>query len=698
VGFVTESVPTRGTAPGGHTTPPAAAVADLASLRAELQGLVDGVHAAEAAHADQLAAVRPVHRESAANLIHYVWLRGRDVRGLQGRLADLGLSSLGRLESRVLPTLASILAALDRIDGHRSAATPDMHTGPDRLERNARNLLGAGPKDRVSRIMVTFPSEAAIDPDLVRDMIAAGMDIVRVNCAHDGPGEWAAMIGHLRAAQGLAPDGPDHGTDTGPARYSRGGETAPERCLVAMDLAGPKLRTGPIAPGPRVVKAKPRRSATGQVLVPAAVALVLDPRAGDGAGTVPDDHVAPERGDSTPPPGRPPAGAATGHRPAVQVAVTGAEWLAERAVGERIRFTDARGSDRTLVVTARRPDRVDCSMDRTAYFVPGVVLTAPGGQSTDVGHLPPTEQHLVLRAGDRLVVTRSLEPVHPLTEGTPRIGCTLAQVFEDAEPGQRILFDDGKIGGTITSTGAGQLEVRIDMAGPDGTKLRAGKGINLPDTRLDMPALTADDLAALPFVVEHADMVNLSFVRTPADVGDLLDRVTELGRDDLDVVVKIETLEAFENLPQILLEAMRWPDIGVMIARGDLAVEVGFERLAEVQEEILWLCEAAHVPVIWATQVLDSLARTGLPSRAEVTDAAMAERAECVMLNKGPYVVEAIGFLAGVLGRMQGHVSKKRTLLRQLRSWTLGAEGGAGVTTEGQVGGQAHAPAGDPGG
>jgi hypothetical protein len=74
---------------------------------------------------------------------------------------------------------------------------------------------------------------------------------------------------------------------------------------------------------------------------------------------------------------------------------------------------------------------------------------------------------------------------------------------------------------------------------------------------------------------------------------------------------------------------------GVMIAHGDLAVECGFERMAEVQEEILWICEAAHTPVIWATQVLESLAKTGMPSRAEVTDAAMSERAECVMLNKG---------------------------------------------------------------
>ena len=101
-------------------------------------------------------------------------------------------------------------------------------------------------------------------------------------------------------------------------------------------------------------------------------------------------------------------------------------------------------------------------------------------------------------------------------------------------------------------------------------------------------------------------------------------------------MLKIETQAAFNRLPMLLLAAMRHPPVAVMVARGDLGVEVGFERLSEVQEEILWLCEAAHVPVIWATQVLESLAKGGMPSRAEVTDAAMGSRAECVMLNKGP--------------------------------------------------------------
>ena len=109
--------------------------------------------------------------------------------------------------------------------------------------------------------------------------------------------------------------------------------------------------------------------------------------------------------------------------------------------------------------------------------------------------------------------------------------------------------------------------------------------------------------------------------------------------------------------------------VAVMIARGDLAVEIGLPRLSEVQEEILWLCEAAHVPVVWATQVLETLVKEGVATRAETTDAAMGQRAECVMLNKGPHVVDAILTLDDILRRMSDHLSKKRHLMRPLRAW-----------------------------
>ena len=132
------------------------------------------------------------------------------------------------------------------------------------------------------------------------------------------------------------------------------------------------------------------------------------------------------------------------------------------------------------------------------------------------------------------------------------------------------------------------------------------------------------------------------------------------------MVLKLETREAMRNLPDILFEALRYDAVGIMIARGDLAVELSFERLAEMQEELLWFGEACHLPVIWATQVLDTLAHTGVPTRSEITDAAMAMRAECVMLNKGPYVGAAVRTLADIIGKMEAHQYKKRSLYRPL--------------------------------
>jgi len=175
--------------------------------------------------------------------------------------------------------------------------------------------------------------------------------------------------------------------------------------------------------------------------------------------------------------------------------------------------------------------------------------------------------------------------------------------------------------------------------------------------------------------VHCADMIGLSFVQRPADVESLRSHLKQLGASQLGIVLKIETRRGFDNLPGLLLAAMKHQAAGVMIARGDLAVECGYERLAEVQEEILWACEAAHMPVIWATQVLDSLAKTGRPSRSEITDAAMGERAECVMLNKGPYIIDAMRTLDDILRRMQSHQSKKRPLLRALGAWEAARAG-----------------------
>ena len=346
-------------------------------------------------------------------------------------------------------------------------------------------------------------------------------------------------------------------------------------------------------------------------------------------------------------------------------------WIERRRVGDVVDVIDTRGSPRELRVIEATPSRVVVEVWDTTYVETETTL-ACDGDTTRVGALAPTPQFHVLRVGDLLVLTNDLEPAAPWSHGQPgcaRIGCTLPAAFEAAKVDQRVILDDGKMTGVIEGVAVDELRVRILTGSPRGSRLRAEKGINLPDTDLPVAAVTDADLPLLEVAAAHADMVAVSFLRHEGDVDRVHEYLRRVGAERLGLILKIETAAAFARLPEILLHAMRSPLVGVMIARGDLAVEAGYERLAEVQEEILWLCEAAHLPVIWATEVLDQLARTGQPSRAEVTDAAMAQRAECVMLNKGPHIDTAIVVLDDILRRMSGHQRKKTPLLRPLRSW-----------------------------
>ena len=228
------------------------------------------------------------------------------------------------------------------------------------------------------------------------------------------------------------------------------------------------------------------------------------------------------------------------------------------------------------------------------------------------------------------------------------------------------MIDDGHMSAIVDSMNADGALLKITRAKSQGSKLGPEKGLNFPDTKLDLPALTGKDRRDLDFIVNNADIVGYSFVQSGADMELLLQALAERNAGKLGIVAKIETRQALSNLPEIIVRGAGNHPFGVMIARGDLAVEVGYEQLAEAQEEIMWLCESAHVPVIWATQVLEGLVKQNMPSRAEVTDAAMAERAECVMLNKGPFILDAIEVLDHVVARIQSHQHKKSSLMRIL--------------------------------
>ena len=343
-----------------------ALIHELEDLEAEMVGLVEE-------NRPSIARLHPENQASAINLLHYLALRRHDVRGLQEHLADLGLSSLGRTEPHVLSAVRAVMAALSSMRQGEPMEWPDggVECGRDEghriLERNTKLLLGTAPEDRRVRIMVTMPPEAATDYELVRDLVLSGMNCMRINCAHDGEEAWSGMIRNLRRAE----------QETG------------RSCKIEMDVAGPKLRTGPVEPGPAVVKYRPHRDAFGRIEKPARIWLT------------PMAH--PER----------PAGAADACLPLP------ARWLASLEAGDRVRFTDTRGARRSMTVTEAVGHSRWAESKSTAYVAPGVTLTAVSKshphrhRRATVGPITPRPQFLMLRRGDTLVLTRSLEPGQP---------------------------------------------------------------------------------------------------------------------------------------------------------------------------------------------------------------------------------------------------------------------------------------------
>ncbi len=583
----------------------------------------------------------PEFLSSAANMAAYIGLRRLDLREMQTRLAALGLSSLGRTEGHVLANLDAVILALEAMTGAAPQqqqmldAAASFGEDSNRLALRTNHLFGNPPKHRSVRIMVTFPSEAATDYAFVKELVQRGMDCARINCAHDDAEAWQQMIAYVRQAE----------QETG------------HNCSVMMDLAGPKLRTGPVALDEAVVHLKPARNQRGRIVAPANVILDAGGRPGCNANK---DGL--------------------GRRLPARLSVAAA-WLARLQPEDLIKFTDLRGKDGELIVAERLSEtefRATC--ERSAYLEENLLLRHVPHSAhhhpvfeTFINAVSPQPTVILLREGDLLQLTREPIPGEPAqideadnSIAPAHISCAQPAALDHLKPSQRVLIDDGHLAAVVEAVDAQGALLRITRAGAQGAKLMAEKGLNFPETELDLPALSEKDLHDLDFVAAHADIVGYSFVQSAADMEQLIEALAARGADKLGIVAKIETKKGLHNLPEIIVRGAGSHPFGVMIARGDLAVEVGYVRLAETQEEILWLCESAHVPVIWATQVLESLVKANVPSRAEVTDAAMAERAECIMLNKGPFVADAIEVLDHVVARMQSHQQKKSSRMRAL--------------------------------
>jgi pyruvate kinase len=581
------------------------------ALRRKLVAVTTAVEEEETRQRARIDTALPKHRQSAVNLAHYLGLRKQDLRHLQLELAALGLSSLGRCEGHVRDTLRRVSAWLAGERGEvPGAGDPlDGATAEALLHENTRALFGPRPAGRHVYIMVTAPDAAEVTSAWADEVVQSGADLLRINGAHESPREWQAI------------------TATFKARAAARGKAG----RVIVDLPGPKLRAEIRQLEDAVLHLPRRKDRQGRTLEPTPVLLVAT------------------------------------HGTGAQVPVP-PDWLSRLQAGDVLGLTDAGGRERDLVVRGPREGGVAAVCDRSLYVMSGLPLVWRRGEKVlgegRVGVLPRHPRVLSMTVGDRVLLNESgdgddLAP-HVLTLPEPGI---LAQI----RAGERVVLDDGKLVAVVeTVLGEGGLLCRVTQALKSPARVRTGKGIAFPDSHISLPELGPQDATALEFALRHADGVGLSFVSTAGDVARIAESLRRAGRPGFGMILKLETRGAIQNLAPILFEALRHDSVGLMIARGDLAVELSFEKLAEMQEEILWFGEACHLPVIWATQVLDSVAHTGLATRAEVTDAAMSVRAECVMLNKGPHIGTAVRMLADIIGKMEAHQYKKRSLYRPL--------------------------------
>ena len=281
-----------------------------------------------------------------------------------------------------------------------------------------------------------------------------------------------------------------------------------------------------------------------------------------------------------------------------------------------------------------------------------------------------THKKAKVKVDDIICLTKNYETL-PLDQPKVKVtvGCSVPQIFESLKIGDKVLIDDGSVETEVSSIDTESAYLKVKRVNGKSINIKAEKGLNFPGVYFNIEILTDKDKQDIEFACQHADIIGCSFVRTSEDVEAIQ---AELGRvlgdkaNEMPLMAKIETVQAVNHLPQIIFTAASKNPFSVMIARGDLAVETGYIRLAEVQQQIMWFCEAADVPVVWGTEVLANMIDTGIPSRAEVTDAAEGARTECVMLNKGPYIVETVSTLDEILKTMREHQFKKTPKLRAL--------------------------------
>jgi len=276
---------------------------------------------------------------------------------------------------------------------------------------------------------------------------------------------------------------------------------------------------------------------------------------------------------------------------------------------------------------------------------PVAILQDLSGPKIRVGIIDP--EPLVLRSGDHLILDASLTGASRAN----RVGINYSDFARDVYAGARLLLADGALELEVVRVKPPEVHCRVIIGG----ELYSHKGVNFPSGSFNIPALTEKDERDLHFGLENGvDLVALSFVRSAADLGKVKNIIRQFGHS-VPLIAKIEKHEAVDNLPEIIQAAD-----GIMVARGDLGVEIEIERVPIVQKQIILLANKAGKPVITATQMLRSMVDSPRPTRAEVTDIANAilDGSDAIMLSEetavGKYPVKAVETMVNVARQAEG--------------------------------------------
>jgi pyruvate kinase len=599
---------------------------EIESLIQKLEDIKRNAEKLQNKFSGELSLVNEHYKKSAANLLNYIALRNSEHKSMREKLGEIGTSRLAKAEENVLYSINSVLNILYKLtDNSKFYELGNVKEGRETLHFNSDALFGKNRGKRKVRIMATVPDDADRNYPAVKELLYSGVDCLRINCALHDKFIWGNMISNIRKA--IIETGKD--------------------CKILMDLGGTKVRTGKMEAGPKVIHLQPEKDDFGMVekSVLAWISPNMPGKLRDSAVYLPVDEL----------------------------------YTGNVKKGHKIVFTDTRDKKVELKIVEAAEEGVLAECSESCYITEETKLNFLNNKkskylSAKVSGVAPVEKFLLLKKGDVLILKsgtgygrqakydkdgKLLTPAY--------IYVNVEEVFSDVKAGESILFDDGKIEGIIKSVSINEMEVQITYAKPGGVKLRADKGINFPESNLSFSGLSKKDREDIPFIAEKADILSFSFIASSENVKELYNELAKYKSRHLGVVLKIENKKAYSNIADIILAGMQYFPIGIMIARGDLAIECGWNHLAEVQEEILLICAAAQVPILWATQVLESVAKKGRPSRAEITDAAVSQRAECVMLNKGPHIIEAITILDTILLNMQSYQSKKAPRLPALK-------------------------------